>query len=116
MMKNFDKNHFMKPRLFHIDIAYEVLENVNSFLFQLLCMSVIKNARDEIWRRSTNDLYLIEIMSMTQTNANFTNPNATTSNVANVNLTNLHSNDSSYIYVTCNGMVSWEIGKFIVFF
>ena len=48
--------------------------------------------------------------------ANFTNPNATTSNVANVNLTNLHSNDSSYIYVTCNGMVSWEIGKFIVFF
>ena len=70
MMKNFDKNHFMKPRLFHIDIAYEVLENVNSFLFQLLCMSVIKNERDEIWRRSTNDLYLIEIMSMTQTKKN----------------------------------------------
>jgi hypothetical protein len=63
MLKEFDENNFMKPRLFHIDIAFEVLENVNSFLFQLLCMGVIKSSRDEIWRRSVNDLYLIEIMT-----------------------------------------------------
>ena len=63
MLKNFDDKHYSQPRLFHLDIAYEVLENVNSFLFQLLCMRVLKSAKDEIWRRSNTDLYLIEIMT-----------------------------------------------------
>ncbi len=61
-LKEFDKMHHLMTRVWHFDIAYEVWNNVDSFLFQLICMSVIKNSKGEVWRRSSKDLYLVEIM------------------------------------------------------
>jgi E3 ubiquitin-protein ligase RNF213 len=68
LLKEFNNKHSSSSSsssacLFHFDIAYEVLFNVDSFLFQLLCMSVINSSNGELWRRSKKDLYLIEIMS-----------------------------------------------------
>lgn len=51
------------PRIIHFDIAYEVLYNVDSFLFCLLCLNSLRGFDGNVWRRSKNDLFLIEIMT-----------------------------------------------------
>jgi E3 ubiquitin-protein ligase RNF213 len=50
-------------KLYHIDIAYEVWHGVDHFLFSLLCLGILQNSRGHVWRRSIDDLYLIEIMA-----------------------------------------------------
>ena len=54
-----DKNN---GNLYHIDIAYEVYEGVDQFLFNLLVLGYLKHSNGQLWRRSVDDLYLIEIM------------------------------------------------------
>lgn len=64
-LQKFDsQNDQQLPRILHIDIAYEVWYDVDYFLFNLLCLGVVQStATGEIFRRSSSDLYLIEIMS-----------------------------------------------------
>ena len=58
------KNNNQLPIIFHLDIAYEVWYDVDYFLFNLLCLSIIKNKNGQIFRKlSKKDLFLIEIMS-----------------------------------------------------
>ncbi|CAF0824304.1 unnamed protein product, partial [Brachionus calyciflorus] len=65
--KNFEKKLIKSknslPKIFHIDIAFEVWYEVDYFLFNLLCLGSIENLNGKIYRRSSQDLYLIEIMS-----------------------------------------------------
>lgn len=51
------------PRIYHIDIAYEVWYEVDYFLFSLLCLSQLKSKNGRLFRRLSNDLFLIEIMT-----------------------------------------------------
>ncbi len=62
-LKDFDKASNNHPRIIHIDIAYEVWYEVDFFLFDLLCLGILKSSSGEVFRRSSHDLYLIEIMS-----------------------------------------------------
>ena len=48
--------------LYHIDVAYEVYEGVDQFLFNLTVLGYLKHSNGQLWRRSPSDLYLIEIM------------------------------------------------------
>ncbi|KAL3881507.1 hypothetical protein ACJMK2_027939 [Sinanodonta woodiana] len=50
------------PRIFHLDIAHEVQEGVDYFLFNLLILGCLTDKSGYIWRRSPRDLYLIETM------------------------------------------------------
>jgi E3 ubiquitin-protein ligase RNF213 len=50
------------PTVFHIDIAFEVFQNVDLFLFNLIITSCLKHSNGFVWRRSLNDLYFIEMM------------------------------------------------------
>ncbi len=50
------------PTLFHIDIAFEVFNNVDLFLFNLLILGGLKHSNGLVWRREAKDLYMIEIM------------------------------------------------------
>jgi hypothetical protein len=58
-----DKPNVKMARIIHFDIAFEVWYDVDSFLFQLLIMSVLQSYNGELWRRDMTDLFLIEIMS-----------------------------------------------------
>ncbi len=49
-------------KLYHIDIAYEVYEGVDQFLFNLTVLGYLKHSNGQLWRRNIEDLYLIEIM------------------------------------------------------
>lgn len=64
-LQRFDsRNGQQLSRIIHIDIAYEVWYDVDYFLFNLLCLGVVQSiTTGEIFRRSSSDLYLIEIMS-----------------------------------------------------
>jgi E3 ubiquitin-protein ligase RNF213 len=63
-LKKFEQSHTRKlPKIFHIDIAYEVWYEVDYFLFNLFCLGVLQNANGQIFRRDPRDLYLIEIMA-----------------------------------------------------
>jgi E3 ubiquitin-protein ligase RNF213 len=63
-LKDFEaKTDSSIPRIFHFDIAYETWFEVDYFLFDLLCLGVLKNSKGEIFRRSFSDIYLIEIMT-----------------------------------------------------
>ena len=46
----------------HINIAHEVLEDVDAFLFNLTILGYLKHSDGLVWRRTPNDLYLIECM------------------------------------------------------
>ena len=63
IFKSLQKYDMNTPKIIHIDIAYEVWYEVDYFLFNLLCLGVVQNLNGEIFRRSGQDLYLIEIMS-----------------------------------------------------
>lgn len=52
-----------RPRIYHIDIAYEVWYEVDYFLFNLLCLSLIKSKSGALFRRRPNDFFFIEIMA-----------------------------------------------------
>ena len=57
---NSKKNNL--PTIYHIDIAYEVFQNVDQYLFNLIVCSYLKHSNGLVWRRSpTNDMYLIEM-------------------------------------------------------
>ena len=66
-LKNFESDLIAKqntlPKIFHIDIAYEVWYEVDYFLFNLLCIGSLQNKNGQLFRRDPKDLYLIEIMS-----------------------------------------------------
>ena len=62
-LKSFDNQSDHAPRIIHIDIAYEVWYEVDFFLFDLLCLGVLKSSSGEVFRRSSHDLFLIEIMT-----------------------------------------------------
>lgn len=49
--------------IYHIDIAYEVVENVDFFIFNLAILNHVKHSDGRIWRRSFNDIYFIETMT-----------------------------------------------------
>lgn len=50
------------PTIYHIDIAYEVFQNVDQYLFNLVVCSYLKHTNGLVWRRhTTNDIYLIEM-------------------------------------------------------
>ena len=50
-----------QPTIYHIDIAYEVFQNVDYYLFSLLICCYLKHSNGLVWRRSkANDVYLIE--------------------------------------------------------
>ena len=51
-----------KPRLFHLDIAHEVQEGVDDFLFNLVVLGSLTDQEGYVWRRSVYDLYVIEAM------------------------------------------------------
>ncbi len=51
------------PFLFHIDISSEVFSNVEIYLFNMLVLGYLKHSNGLVWRRSVNDIYLIEMMS-----------------------------------------------------
>ena len=51
-----------KPRLFHLDIAHEVQEGVDDFLFNLVVLGSLTDQEGYVWRRSIYDLYVIEAM------------------------------------------------------
>jgi hypothetical protein len=54
------RNNF--PTIYHIDIAYEVFQNVDQYLFSLIVCSYLKHSNGLVWRRNqTNDIYLIEM-------------------------------------------------------
>jgi hypothetical protein len=51
-----------KRRLIHIDIAYEVFNQLDSYLFSLALMNFLKHSKSGlVWRREHDDIYLIEI-------------------------------------------------------
>ena len=58
----FKKDEPNRPTIYHIDIAFEVFHNVDLFLFNLLVVGCVKHSNGLIWRRSSKDLYMIEIM------------------------------------------------------
>ncbi|KAL3881512.1 hypothetical protein ACJMK2_027944 [Sinanodonta woodiana] len=48
------------PRIFHLDIAHEVQEGLDFFLFNLLILGCLTDKSGYVWRRSSRDLYLVE--------------------------------------------------------
>ncbi|CAF0704523.1 unnamed protein product [Brachionus calyciflorus] len=48
--------------LYHIDIAYETFSNVDLFIFNLAILNCLTHSNGQVWRRSPNDLYFIEMM------------------------------------------------------
>ncbi|KAL3881511.1 hypothetical protein ACJMK2_027943, partial [Sinanodonta woodiana] len=54
------------PRIFHLDIAHEVQEGVDFFLFNLLILGCLTDKSGFVWRRSPRDLYLIETMPIVE--------------------------------------------------
>ena len=63
-LKDFESRHEKQmPKIFHIDIAYEVWYEVDYFLFNLLCLGTLQNSSGQVFRRDPKDLYLVEIMA-----------------------------------------------------
>ncbi|KAK3585578.1 hypothetical protein CHS0354_036765 [Potamilus streckersoni] len=54
------------PRIFHLDIAHEVQEGVDFFLFNLLILGCLTDKFGYVWRRLPRDLYLIETMPIVE--------------------------------------------------
>ncbi|XP_071112725.1 E3 ubiquitin-protein ligase rnf213-alpha-like isoform X2 [Haliotis cracherodii] len=53
------------PRIFHLDISYEVQEGVDFLLFNLLVLGCISNNMGHVWLKSPLDLYLVETIPIT---------------------------------------------------
>ncbi|XP_071135692.1 E3 ubiquitin-protein ligase rnf213-alpha-like isoform X2 [Mytilus edulis] len=56
--------HTRYPRIFHFDIAHEVHDGVDDFLFQLLILGCLHHNSGYIWRKSHIDYYIIESMPL----------------------------------------------------
>ncbi|RMZ94441.1 E3 ubiquitin-ligase RNF213-like, partial [Brachionus plicatilis] len=57
-----DNNQLDKSTIYHIDIAYEVFNNVEPYLFSLILSSCMAHSNGLVWRRnSAKDFYLIEV-------------------------------------------------------
>jgi hypothetical protein len=50
------------PTVYHIDIAFEVFKNVDLFLFNLLIMGFLKHSNGNVWKKSNEDFFFIEMM------------------------------------------------------
>ncbi|XP_060084373.1 E3 ubiquitin-protein ligase rnf213-alpha-like [Ylistrum balloti] len=57
----------VEPRIFHIDISYEVYIGVDAFLFQLLVLGCLINSAGYVWIKSPCDHYLVEAMPLLTT-------------------------------------------------
>ncbi|XP_021363666.1 E3 ubiquitin-protein ligase rnf213-alpha-like isoform X2 [Mizuhopecten yessoensis] len=57
----------LEPRIFHIDISYEVYIGVDAFLFQLLVLGCLVNSAGYVWIKSPSDHYLVEAMPLLTT-------------------------------------------------
>ncbi|XP_046581771.1 E3 ubiquitin-protein ligase rnf213-beta-like, partial [Haliotis rubra] len=55
----------VQPRIFHLDISYEVQEGVDYLLFNLLVLGCISNNMGHVWLKSPLDLYLVETIPIT---------------------------------------------------
>ncbi|XP_067673877.1 E3 ubiquitin-protein ligase rnf213-alpha-like [Haliotis asinina] len=55
----------VQPRIFHLDISYEVQEGVDYLLFNLLILGCISNNMGHVWLKSPLDLYLVETIPIT---------------------------------------------------
>ncbi|XP_041354575.1 E3 ubiquitin-protein ligase rnf213-alpha-like [Gigantopelta aegis] len=68
------------PRIFHLNISYEVQEGLDYLLFNLLILGKVSNEKGHIWLRSAMDLYLVEIIPISdvrdhrKTNARLIHP------------------------------------------
>ena len=51
----------LKPKIVHIDISHACLDNVDSFLVDLLFVNYLCDSNGNVFRRSEQDLYLIEM-------------------------------------------------------
>ena len=56
----------LKPKILHLDIAHEVWYGVDSFLFELLVVNYFCDSNGIVFRRSEQDLYLIEMTPYTR--------------------------------------------------
>ena len=84
-LKDFENRHEKQlPKIYHIDIAYEVWYEVDYFLFNLMCLGALQNTSGQVFRRDPKDLYLVEIMA-----PKFKSTNENDENKANTKL--LHS-------------------------
>ncbi|KAK3585576.1 hypothetical protein CHS0354_036763 [Potamilus streckersoni] len=54
------------PRIFHLDIAHEVQEGLDYFLFNLLILGCLTDKSGYVWRRSSRDLYLVETVPIVE--------------------------------------------------
>ena len=50
-----------RTTIYHVDIAYETLENVDQFLFGLIVTGCLRHPQGLVWRRGDRDLFLVEI-------------------------------------------------------
>ncbi|XP_068694638.1 E3 ubiquitin-protein ligase rnf213-alpha-like [Montipora foliosa] len=48
-------------RIFHLDVQPSVTTGLDSLLFNLLVLGVLKSSSGQVWRRRTSDLYVIEL-------------------------------------------------------
>jgi hypothetical protein len=53
-------NHINQPTLFHLDIAQNVLKQVDSVLFSLVILQAISDSQGKIWRCYPTHFYAIE--------------------------------------------------------
>ena len=50
-------------RLIHVDVSPSVVKGLDTFLFSLLILGEICDSEGHVWRRSEDDLYVVEITS-----------------------------------------------------
>ncbi|XP_068694646.1 E3 ubiquitin-protein ligase rnf213-alpha-like isoform X2 [Montipora foliosa] len=48
-------------RIFHLDVHPSVTTGLDTLLFNLLVLGVLKSSSGQVWRRRTSDLYVIEL-------------------------------------------------------
>ncbi|XP_052238403.1 E3 ubiquitin-protein ligase RNF213-like [Dreissena polymorpha] len=68
LLKYTSRPELQTARLFHIDISHEVQEGIDIFLFNLLILGCLVDNNGHVWRRSRNDLYMIEAMPIMKNN------------------------------------------------
>ncbi|VDI66650.1 Hypothetical predicted protein [Mytilus galloprovincialis] len=51
-------------RIFHIDIAHEVEEGLDLFLFQLIVLGCVTHRSGHVWRKSAMDYFIVESMPL----------------------------------------------------
>ncbi|XP_078381354.1 E3 ubiquitin-protein ligase rnf213-alpha-like isoform X3 [Oculina patagonica] len=59
---------FPLSRIFHLDVHPSVTNGLDTLLFNLLVLGVLKSSSGQVWRRRSSDLYVIELTSGTAQN------------------------------------------------